>query len=53
MAWLSAMPTSMTRSGARASKASSPVGPGIAAVMATTRGSLWASASSAFENASV
>ena len=31
MAWLSAMPTSITRSGARASRASRPVGPGIAA----------------------
>ena len=35
----SAMPTSTNRSGKRASKGSRPVGPGIAAVMATIRGS--------------
>ena len=47
----SAMPTSKKRSGKRAWKGSSPVGPGIAAVMATTRGSRSATASSASENA--
>ena len=39
----SAMPTSKNRSGKRSWKGSSPVGPGMAAVMATTWG--WRSAS--------
>ena len=48
----SAMPTSKKRSGNRAWKGSRPVGPGMAAVRATIRGSSSAAASSACENAS-
>ena len=43
----SAMPTSTKRSGNRASKGSRPVGPGMAAVIATILGSAWAWISSA------
>ncbi len=49
----SAMPTSKKRSGKRAWNASSPVGPGMAAVSATMRESSSAAASSAREKASV
>ena len=48
----SAMPTSKNRSGKRAWKESSPVGPGMAAVSATIRGSSSATASRAWEKAS-
>ncbi len=49
----SAMPTSKKRSGNRDWKASSPVGPGMAAVSATMRESSSAAVSSAREKASV
>ena len=49
----SAMPTSKKRSGKRAWKASSPVGPGMAAVMPHNRGSSSAAARSARVKASV
>ena len=49
----SAMPTSKKRSGNRAWKGSSPVGPGMAAVRATTRGSSSATASRARVKASL
>ena len=49
----SAIPTSMNRSGNRASKGSRPVGPGMAAVMATRLGSVSACSSSDRVKASV
>ena len=48
----SAMPTSKKRSGNRAWKGRRPVGPGMAAVSATIRGSSSAAAISVCENAS-
>ncbi len=49
----SAMPTSKNRSGKRASKGKSPVGPGMAAVRATISGRSSASATRARLKASV
>ena len=49
----SAMPTSKKRSGKRASNGSRPVGPAIAAVIATTRSSASASLMIASANACV
>ncbi len=49
----SAMPTSKKRSGYVRAKASRPVPAGMAAVMATMRGSAWASAMRRLENTEV